>query len=285
MTAGLRQNRVSHNGVWYATLDNAVPDDTDTRGQQTDFVELPIGWRIAPNDPEVVHGVIATRGWGTLVLAVEDGASYWTQNSTPGKFYKAGCLLKQGNKYKPAVVDTMRVLIQTVIDPADLESIEYAQSLGARLWEARDFADCTLTCAGEEIPCHREILCLASPVFAQMFRSEMREAQQRRVDVGEVDPVTVMAMAYFMYTGKITVPNEGLIPLLYLADRFDVQPLARACAMRLTTAYELTANNVLEVVRAMRPFATKDPFKMAWLELCSRVHGDPDLYGIVMRHL
>mmetsp|Transcript_10720 Transcript_10720/g.32265 ORF Transcript_10720/g.32265 Transcript_10720/m.32265 type:complete len:286 (-) Transcript_10720:79-936(-) len=285
MTAGLRANKICRNGVWYATLDNAVPDDTDTRGQQTDSLELPIGWRVAPNEPDVVFGVIAEHGWGTLVLVVEDGSSYWTRNSTPGKFYKPGCLLKQGNKYRPAVVDTMRVLIQTVMDTMHLESIEYAQNLGVRLWDRREFADCTLACAGEEIPCHREILSLASPVFAQMFRSGMREAQQRRVDLGEVEPVTVMAMAHFMYTGKVAMQNEGLVPLLYLADRFDIQPLARACALRLTTDHKLTTHNVVEVVRAMRPFATKDIFGTAWQELCTRVHEDPELYSTVMRHL
>jgi len=218
-------------------------------------------------------------------LVIEDGSSYWTQNCTPGKFYKANCLLKEGNRYKPVVFDTMRVLIQTVITSADLESIEYAQSLGPRLWEAREFADCILACNGEEIPCHREIMCLASPVFARMFRSEMKEGVQRRVDVGEVEPGTVLALAHFMYTGKVAVQSEGLIPLLYLADRYDVQPLARACALRLTTANELSVNNVVEVVRAMRPFATKDPFSTAWQELCTIVHGDPDLYSTVMRQL
>eukprot|EP00415_Alexandrium_ostenfeldii_P004843 UN4843 len=112
-----------------------------------------------------------------------------------------------------------------------------------------------------------------------------QEAAQRRVEVGEADPSTVMAMACFMYTGKVAVQNDGLIPLLSLADRYDVQPLALACATRLTSADELTVDNVVGVVRAMRSFIAKDGFREVWKDLCAKVHKDPDMYGAVMEHL
>lgn len=105
-------NYVKFKGFLYATLDNTDPGvaGIDT---QKDFIELPSGWEVAPNDPALYAkgGPIVEYGWGTHVLVVADGTSWGGKNYNTGTKYGDGQLLCEGRKYKPKLAN-FRILIR-----------------------------------------------------------------------------------------------------------------------------------------------------------------------------
>jgi hypothetical protein len=71
----------------FATLDGTSPDDrlVGCQGDEGDFLPVPSGWAIAPNE-EWVRNVIASHPWGTHELVLVDGSQYETAlSSNPGK--------------------------------------------------------------------------------------------------------------------------------------------------------------------------------------------------------
>jgi hypothetical protein len=70
---------VSYKRILYATLDGWDPKDTLTKGCQSDYLPLPSGWIIAPNDADSI-AVIAMYAWGTDLLVLSDGSQYYTMN-------------------------------------------------------------------------------------------------------------------------------------------------------------------------------------------------------------
>merc|ERR1711865_601642 len=131
--------------------------------------------------------------------------------------------------------------------------------------------------------CHRNVLAATSPVFARMLKSGFRESTEQRIDIGESQPGAVQAMVKFIYTGELESKDEDMVPLLKLADRYDIQALALICVER--ALLKLDANNVVDVVRAARAFSGKEGFNDCWLKICNAVRDDQKLHTAAMHGL
>ena len=98
--AGMGSHGVVYNGAAYRTLDDAPPEggrDGDPNGgcQCTDwspstgrctgggnnYLPLPAGWVLAPNDATSI-AVVAAHGWSTSSLVLADGVACYTSNSS-----------------------------------------------------------------------------------------------------------------------------------------------------------------------------------------------------------
>ena len=103
------RNSVWHNGYNYAALDKTNPASKKI-GCQTSYIALPAGWTIAPNNADSSN-VISQYPWGTAVMVLADGASYWTRT---GSFLSNGVLLTQSTngtaKYAVSAC-SLRILI------------------------------------------------------------------------------------------------------------------------------------------------------------------------------
>ena len=62
--------------------------------------------------------------------------------------------------------------------------------------------DFLLICEGEEIPCHRLILCSRCPVIADGLAANMSEENSGRWTVTDSNPEAVKDMLHFIYTGE-----------------------------------------------------------------------------------
>ena len=101
-------NAILFSGTWFAALDGTSPNDS-YRDCQLSFTQLPAGWILAVNN-DVSQNVIQTYPWGTFVMAVADGFSYWTYPYS-GPWIQ-NVLISNGNEgYVPKYCD-LRVLIQ-----------------------------------------------------------------------------------------------------------------------------------------------------------------------------
>jgi hypothetical protein len=68
-------------------------------------------------------------------------------------------------------------------------------------------SDMTLRVQGQDIPVHKAILALRSPVFRAMFDHEMREMKDSVVEIDDFDKNSVRAIVNFMYTDRPPICN------------------------------------------------------------------------------
>jgi hypothetical protein len=96
---------VFHNNKLYRSLSENWEYDGTAMVCQTDYLSLPTGWIIAPNDDDSKY-IISNYRWSTAVMVVNDGASYWTNlwGDRQLRLYSNGMLSNISNtRYKPNV--------------------------------------------------------------------------------------------------------------------------------------------------------------------------------------
>ncbi|XP_015914411.2 uncharacterized protein [Parasteatoda tepidariorum] len=115
----------------------------------------------------------------------------------------------------------------------------------------KTFADVKLRVNNEIIPAHKAILAIRSPVFREVFekgRPYYIEGSSHRplstaqkvvetivipddiVDIPDVETKTLKSLVEYIYTGKISeMDEEKAISLLFVAKKFQVEPLVKKC--------------------------------------------------------
>ena len=96
-----------------------------------------------------------------------------------------------------------------------------------------EFSDVTLVVGGKYFPAHKTILATASSYFQRMFYGgAWREGTGEEVELQEepdCEEEFEMFLRYF-YSGTVSVTRETVIPILTLADKYDVQGLRDICS-------------------------------------------------------
>lgn len=274
ITAEQLRSAVQYGGFFYATLDFTEPQ-VGVVGTQREFLELPLGWELAPDEPDVVEHVIAKHPWSTDCLVVRNGNAYWTTNGNPqgGQFDESNLLLSEGgDRYKPRESD-FRVLIRT--SGPQWTPSRHCSALAPEMWSQRRFTDCVVMCGTESVRCHRAVLSVGSQVFERMLSSGMREAVEQQIQITDAEPSVVHAMLAFIYTGEITVGNSGLGHLLAIADRYEVKALMAACALKIYSCIDV--DNVAALIRALRGLMELPEVRPTWDLLMQRLHDDRGL--------
>ncbi|CAK9795918.1 BTB/POZ domain-containing protein 17 [Anthophora quadrimaculata] len=102
----------------------------------------------------------------------------------------------------------------------------------ATLYAERLMNDICLVVDGIEYPAHRLILCASSDVFQVMLMSpQWSESQESRVTLQETPqcvPIFSEFLRYF-YTGQIRINYGVVLPILSLADKYNVKDLITLC--------------------------------------------------------
>ncbi|XP_064464740.1 speckle-type POZ protein-like [Ornithodoros turicata] len=116
-----------------------------------------------------------------------------------------------------------------------------------RLFEDDDYADVTLIAEGKDFRVHKIILAMRSPVFAAMFRNNMKEKQENRVHLDDISAEALQGMITFIYTD--TAPNMAslAVDLLRAAEKYDLKRLKSMCEYSL--ACSLSVDTVVEMLR------------------------------------
>jgi BTB/POZ domain/BTB And C-terminal Kelch len=92
------------------------------------------------------------------------------------------------------------------------------------------FADIVVICNGAHYKAHRAILAYSSSYFERLLLSEFREALQPYVTLKLPDPQNVFPeLLAFMYTGRVDITLDNVIPLLAVADHYLVEYLVSLC--------------------------------------------------------
>ncbi len=100
----------------------------------------------------------------------------------------------------------------------------------ANLYAERLMSDVVLVVGTNEYPSHRLILCASSDVFQVMLMSpSWSESRETRVVLRETPSGEAVFEDFlrYLYTGKILLDYATVIPLVSLADKYNVRDLLR----------------------------------------------------------
>jgi len=100
----------------------------------------------------------------------------------------------------------------------------------AGLYAERLMSDVILVVGKQELAAHRLILCASSEVFQIMLMSNnWTESSERKIVLKESPACEAVFEVFlkYLYTGKISVDYANVIPILQLADKYNVKDLLR----------------------------------------------------------
>ena len=97
------------------------------------------------------------------------------------------------------------------------------------LLENEQLADLVLSANGKEYQVHKAILAARSPVFAAMFQHNMKENENSRIDITDVEETIVPEMLRYIYTGTCENLKDLADSLMIVADKYDLAGLKTMC--------------------------------------------------------
>ncbi|XP_065205328.1 speckle-type POZ protein-like [Planococcus citri] len=123
----------------------------------------------------------------------------------------------------------------------DLSSQNFGLSL-----EHREFSDVIISVNGQEYLAHKIILAARSPVFAAMFAHNVKENEENRVYINDMDEEVASEMLRYIYTGKCEKLSELATGLLVAADKYDLAGLKNVCGLELSKT--LSVDNAASIL-------------------------------------
>lgn len=100
----------------------------------------------------------------------------------------------------------------------------------ASLYAERLMSDLILVVGDQELAAHRLILCASSDVFQVMLmNSKWSESQEKKIVLKEQPACAAVFEVFiqYLYTGKVVVDYANVIPMLQLADKYNVKDLLK----------------------------------------------------------
>ncbi|KAK3917240.1 Protein maternal effect lethal 26 [Frankliniella fusca] len=119
---------------------------------------------------------------------------------------------------------------------------------GLHLNQARlqgNLCDVKLVVDGVELPAHRSVLAVRSPVLNNMLTGDYVEAREGRVELVDFSRAAVEKFLEYLYTDQIQDWGDMELDLLQLADKYMVPKLRDDCCVRL---WDCSPQRALEVL-------------------------------------
>lgn len=102
----------------------------------------------------------------------------------------------------------------------------------AALYADKLLSDLTLDVDGRTYTAHRIILCTASDVFQVMLMNpNFTESSHNKITLQEEPACQVVFPTFlkYLYTGQVTLNHERVLPVMTLADKYNVRDLVNLC--------------------------------------------------------
>jgi len=91
------------------------------------------------------------------------------------------------------------------------------------------FSDVCFKVDNTHFKAHRNILVARSEYFRAMFKGGMRERKEKVIPIQGVDEAAFQALLEFLYTGKVDLNENTIVPLLSAAQLFQIDDLKNLC--------------------------------------------------------
>ncbi|XP_065203292.1 speckle-type POZ protein B-like isoform X4 [Planococcus citri] len=115
-----------------------------------------------------------------------------------------------------------------------------------KLFNDDDCSDVVIDVNGKSFPAHKVILAARSPVFKAMFKNNLMENQQNRVEIKDADENVFQEVLRYIYTGKVENLNDIALELMLIAEKYDLAQLKGMCLKVLGSL--LSVNNVVKIL-------------------------------------
>lgn len=113
----------------------------------------------------------------------------------------------------------------------------------------------------QNIPAHKYVLATGSSVFYAMFYGGLAENKEE-IEVPDVEPSAFLTLLKYLYCDEIQLEADTVLATLYVAKKYIVPHLARACVNYLETS--LTAKNACLLLSQSRLFEEPDLMQRCW---------------------
>ncbi|XP_068613034.1 kelch-like protein 38 [Brachionichthys hirsutus] len=107
--------------------------------------------------------------------------------------------------------------------------------------------DVSLCSEDTEIPCHRNVMVSSSPYFRAMFCNNFLEKQQAKINLKGIPSAILSTVIDYVYTGRISISMDGVLPLMQAASMLQYDRLFEACSSFLQE--QLSPDNCLSMIR------------------------------------
>ncbi|XP_017778270.1 PREDICTED: BTB/POZ domain-containing protein 6 isoform X2 [Nicrophorus vespilloides] len=115
--------------------------------------------------------------------------------------------------------------------------------------------------AVQPIPAHKYVLATGSSVFYAMFYGGLAECKEE-IEVPDVEPSAFLTLLKYLYCDEIQLEADTVLATLYVAKKYIVPHLARACVNYLETS--LTAKNACLLLSQSRLFEEPELMQRCW---------------------
>ena len=124
---------------------------------------------------------------------------------------------------------------------------KYCVELCKNLYDNMMGPNFTLVFQGAEVPCHKQVLAAASPVFEAMVRNQHLEAIESKANI-ELSEEVGRAFVMFIYTGELedNLLKEHALAFLELSEKYNIQELKDSAEAELLK--QLNKKNMVQFV-------------------------------------
>ncbi|RDD39942.1 Kelch-like protein 18 [Trichoplax sp. H2] len=126
-------------------------------------------------------------------------------------------------------------------------STSYNESFGvfSSLRQSGVLCDVIIVVENSKIPAHRLVLASYSPYFYSMFTSNMIEATQQEITIGNIDATAAEKLIEFAYGGQIYLHKNNVQSLFTASDLLQIDLVKEAC--RNFIIKQMDASNCLGI--------------------------------------
>ena len=117
------------------------------------------------------------------------------------------------------------------------------------------------------IPCHKFILAVSSPVFYKMFYGDLKEPSEY-IDLPDCDLEGFHEFLRFIYYDEVKLTGDCVIQVLYLAKKYMIPSLADRCRSFLEK--NINAKNVLDVLPVVEKMEEAHLYSVCWKVIDTR---------------
>ena len=113
----------------------------------------------------------------------------------------------------------------------------------------------------KNIPAHKFVLAISSPVFYAMFYGELAETGGT-IELPDCDSESLLELFRYLYGDEVNLTGSNVMQVLYLAKKYLVPSLAGKCTEYLRE--HLEASNAFSILPQAQKFEDKDLEKRCW---------------------
>nr|XP_039268579.1 kelch-like protein 5 [Styela clava] len=132
------------------------------------------------------------------------------------------------------------------------------QDLNRSRKETRDHCDFMIIAGSEEIPVHRNIISVGSDYFKAMLAHNNAETESGKVEMKEVDPLSLQQCIEYIYTGELSTNDENAESLMFVAELLQLRDVCEGIVDSLEENLESSSESFFVTKRIANLYNYKE---------------------------